>query len=306
MNTFNVLKTVALAVLISVTFVACDEDSDNPITTDPEVAAPTNLEAASADGAVFLSWTPSVDESEDNFGSYNISILNLATNQTNTTPITVGKGLSSVRIDGLTNGIQYAFTVRSVTTLGNESTDFAMIEWSPAVRNDLDNDGNLIRVYATTSSTFDSGIDLYNDAGMTEIIPQAGTEFTARGDLFVFASSSSSTLSLKSPAEANNQGLETQFSNFSPVETDDLDNQLASEPPSDGSYALKEITLDNGTVSAGRVYWGRLVRGSDYFYFRLLIKKGSNGRLVQGSGDDRYVEMVVSFQNAPNNPFAKH
>jgi hypothetical protein len=305
MNAFKVLKTLTLALLISVAFTACDEDSDNPITTDPEVAAPTNLEAASADGAVFLSWTPSVDESEDNFGTYSISILNLATNQTMPTPITVGKGISSVRIDGLTNGIQYAFTVRSVTTLGNESTGFAMIEWSPAVRNDLDKDGNLIRVYATTSGTFNSAIDLYNDAGMSEVIPQAGTEFSERGDLYVFASSSSSTLSLKSPAEANNQGLETQFSNFSPVDTDDLNDQLASEPPADGSYTLKEITLDNGTVTAGRVYWGRLVRGSDYFYFRLLLKKGSNGRLVQGSGDDRYVEMVVSFQNAPNNPFAK-
>jgi hypothetical protein len=305
MKSINILKTLALAIVIGVTFAACDEDGDNPITTDPEVAAPTNLMAASDNGAVYLSWTASLDESADNFGSYDISILNMSTNQTLPTPITVAKGISSVRIDGLTNGVRYTFTVRSVTTLGNESTDFAMIEWSPAVRQAQDAMGNLIKVYATTSSSFNSAIDLYNAAGLAEVIAQSGTEFADRGDLYVFASSASSTLSLKSPAEANNKGLETQFSNATPVDVDDLDDQLASEPPAGSTYILKEITLNNGTVTAGHVYWGRLVRGSDYFYFRLLIKKGSNGSLVQGTGNDRYVEMHVSFQNAPNNPFAK-
>lgn len=304
MKQFNVLKMFALAILVTVAFTACDEDTDNPVDTDPEVAAPTNLMAASDDGAVYLSWTPSVDESASNFGSYSIDVLNLSNNQSST-PITAGAGISSVRIDGLTNGVQYAFTLRSVTDQGKESTDFAMIEWSPAERNDLDMDNNLIRVYATTSSLPLSGIDLYTDGGQTEVLSQAGTEFQERGDLYVFAASTSDVLKLMSPAEANNQGLETQFSSQAAVETDDLDDQLASEPPATSSYTLSEIQPDNGQVGAGHVFWGRLVRGNDHFYFRLLIKRGSNGRLVQGTGADRYFEMVVSFQNAPNNPFAK-
>src|SRR5210317_1676230 len=83
----HLLKTLALALVVSIAFTACDEDSDNPITTDPEVAAPTSLMAASDDGAVILSWTPSIDETADNFGSYDIVVLNLATNETGT-PIT--------------------------------------------------------------------------------------------------------------------------------------------------------------------------------------------------------------------------
>ncbi|MCB2206477.1 fibronectin type III domain-containing protein [bacterium] len=305
MKHFNVLKMFALAILVAVAFTACDENSDNPVDTDPAVAAPTNLMAASDDGAVFLSWTPSIDESATNFGSYSITILNTSTNQTGT-PITAGAGISSVRIDGLTNGVIYTFTIRSLTDQGKESTGFAQIDWSPAVRNAVDNGGNLIRVYATTSATEPSAIDLYNDNGMTEVISQAGQEFQDRGDLYVYAASDTDVLKLMSPAEANNQGMETQFSSQASVATDDLDDQLATEAPAASSYTLSEIMPDNGQVSAGQVYWGRLVRGSDYFYFRLLVKKGSNGRLVQGTGNDRYFEMVVSFQNAPNNKFAKH
>lgn len=298
------LKTLALALVVSIAFTACDEDDDNPITSDPDVAAPTNLMAASDDGAVVLSWTPSVDESADNFGSYDIVVLNLATNETGT-PISAGKGVSSAVINGLTNGVRYQFTMRSVTTLGNQSSDFATIEWSPAVRQTTDNNGLPIKVYATTSTNFNSAIDLYNDNGEAEVIPQAGQTFKDRGDLYVYASSANSTLSIISPAEANNQGLETQFSNATPVDVDDLDNQLASEPPAGSTYTQKDITLDNGGVNSGRIYWGRLVRGTDYFYFRMLIKKGTNGKLVQGTGNDRFIEMNVSFQNAPNNPFAK-
>ena len=51
-----------------------------------------------------------------------------------------------------------------MTTLGNESTDFATVKWSPAVRQTTDNNGLPIKVYATTSSSFNSAIDLYNDS----------------------------------------------------------------------------------------------------------------------------------------------
>lgn len=300
----NVLKTLAIALVVSLTFTACDEESD-PITPDTEVAAPTNLMAASDNNAVVLSWTLSVDESASNFGTYNIVVFNLATNQEEK-QVTVPKGVSSYAITSLTNGVRYQFTIRSITELGTASTDFATVEWSPAYRQNTEVNGLPIKVYATTSTAFNSAIDLYNADGKAEVIPQSGAEFKARGDLYVYASSANSTLSIISPMEANNQGLETQFSNASPADVDNLNNQLASEPPAGSTYTQKEITLDNGGVNSGRVYWGRLVRGTDHFYFRMLIKKGTNGKLVQGTGNDRFIEMVVSFQDAPNNPFAKH
>ncbi len=304
MKIFRMMTLFALVALLSSAFTACDDNTTDPIDSDPVVAAPTNLMAASADGATFLTWDASIDESASNFGSYEISILNKSTNET-LAPRTAGMGITSIRVDGLTNGIRYVFTMRSLTDLGKESTNFASVEWSPAARQNTDSNGLPIKVYATTSTSFNSAIDLYNDQGKAEIIPQSGQIFKDRGDMYVFASSSSSTLSIISPDQANNKGMETQFSNVAPVDVDNLDGQLATEPPADNSYTQKELTLNNGTVTAGRVYFGRLVRGTDMFYFRMLVKKGSNGSLVQGSGSDRYVEMAVSFQNAPNNPFSK-
>ncbi|MBE0645913.1 MAG: fibronectin type III domain-containing protein [Bacteroidetes bacterium] len=305
MKTFRILTMVALAALLSSAFSACDDNTTDPVDTDPVLAAPSNLKAASANNAVFLSWTASIDEGESNFGSYEISVLNKSTNET-LAPRTAGKGITSVRVDGLTNGIRYQFTIRSVTNLGKEGTTFSTIEWSPAFRQTTDLNGLPIKVYATTSTSFNSAIDLYNDQGKAEVIPQSGQTFKDRGDLYLYAQSNTSTLSIISPDQANNQGMVTQFSNATPVDIDDLDAQLAMDPPTDASYTQKELTLNNGTVSAGKVYFGRIVRGTDMFYFRLLVKKGGNGTLVQGSGADRYIEMVASFQNAPNNPFAKH
>jgi hypothetical protein len=303
MKSISFFKTLALALTVSIAFVACDEE-DSPITADPDVAAPTNLKAASADGAVYLSWNASTSESASNFGSYDIAILNKSTNQA-LAPRTASKGINSVRIDGLTNGTRYEFTVRSVTTQGKKSTDFAIVEWSPAVRQALDAAGLVIKVYATTSTTFNSAIDLYNAAGKAEIIPQSGAEFRDRGDLYLFANSATAPISLRSPDLANNKGMETQFSTAAAIDTDDLNTQLADAPPATNSYTLKEITLSDVTMNTGKVYFGRLVRGTDFFYFRMLVKRGANGKLIQGNGNDRFVELAISFQNAPNNPFAK-
>ncbi|MBN1448053.1 MAG: fibronectin type III domain-containing protein, partial [Bacteroidetes bacterium] len=291
MKAFKVLKTLAVVLLLAVPFTACDEE-DNPVTTDPDVAAPTNLKAASGDGTIFLSWTPSIDETADNFGGYDITVLNKSTNDTDTK--FAGKGVNYITISQLSsgrmiNGVRYQFTIRSVTELGKTSSDFATVEWSPAFRQNTDAMGLPIKVYATTSTQFNSAIDLYNANGNAEVIPQIGQTFQDRGDLYVYAAGTSGSLSLVSPAEANNQGLQTQFSNATPVNADNLDDQLASEPPADGTYTLKQIDIADAGVSTGRVYWGRLVRGSDHFYFRLLIKKGSNGKLIQGSGNDRYI-----------------
>lgn len=304
MKKFRILGLIALTALFSAAFTACDEDT-NPVDNDPVLAAPSNLKAASADGAIFLSWTASIDENASNFGSYSITILNQAT-QTALAPRTAGKGINSIRIDGLTNGVRYLFTIRSVTDLGKDGTTFASVEWSPAPRQNTDNSGLPIKVYATTSVNFNSAVDLYNETGRAEVIPQLGQIFQDRGDLYVYAANNTSALEIISPDQANNQGLETQFSNATPVDVDNLDAQLAALPPSDASFTLKKLTVSTASASTGRVYFGRLVRGSEKFYFRILVKKGGNGSLVQGAGADRYLEMVASFQNAPNNPFAKH
>jgi hypothetical protein len=299
MNIKNFL--VLLAAMLMVSLTACDEETTGPV--DADVSAPTNIRAASDDEAVILDWTPSVSEGQDNFGGYKVTVLDKETNQSFFENAPKGSGH---RVANLKNGTRYEFSVRAVTSLDKESATRAIIEWAPAIRRDIDQTGQHIRVYATTSTTFNSAVDLFNASGVCEVIPQSGQEFRDRGDLFVYAPNETSNfLVIRSPSAANNQGMETQFSTVS-YNADDLDKQFATTPPATGTYTAVEVTLPNSTTSTGKVIYGRLKRGTDYYYFRLLVKLGSNGRLVQGSGADRYVELVVSYQHIRNIPFAKH
>jgi hypothetical protein len=272
--------------------------------TDPDVAAPTNILAGSADGGVILSWTPSTSESASNFGKYVITGTNESTNKSFT--VVAPKGASKFTVDSLTNGTRYLFVVRSETSQGKQSPDFVQIEWAPAVRQNTDLNGSIITVYATTSKN-NSAVDLYNSLGYAEVIPQSGQTFKDRGSLYVYASDvASASLSITSPDLANNQGLVTQFSTNSGVAVNSLDDQLATSSPNSNSYTATTISIADAPATSSMVYFGRLVRGTDYYYFRLLVVLGSNGRLVQGSGADRYLQLIVSFQSAANVPFAKH
>jgi hypothetical protein len=228
--------------------------------------------------------------------------LNETTNNTFTT--VAPKGTTKFKVDSLADGTRYLLTVRSETTLGKQSTDFVQIEWAPAVRQNSDLNGSAILVYATTSKN-NSAVDLYNDQGYAEVIPQSGSDFQNRGDLYVYASSSTSgSLVITSPSEANNQGLVTQFSTNSGDAVNSLDDQFATSAPNSSSYSATTIGIADAPASSDMVYFGRLQRGTDFYYFRLLIV-ARNGDLVQGSGADRYLEMVVSYQSTPNVPFAK-
>ena len=294
---FRVLLLTTLLVFAT----ACDEETTGPI--DADVSAPTDLRAASDNEAIILNWKPSVSESHDNFGGYKVTVKNTETNQSFFENAPKGSGH---RIDNLSNGTRYEITVHAMTSQDKASIDAAVIEWAPAIRRDVNQLNQEIRVYATTSTTFNSAVDLFNASGVCEIIPQVGDVFRDRGDLYVFAPNETSNfLVIKSPSTANNQGLETQFSTVF-YNANDLDAQFATTPPASATYTSAEVTIPNSPVNEGKGVYGRLKRGTDSYYFRLLVKKVDNGKLVQGSGADRCLEFVVSYQHVRNVPFAKH
>jgi hypothetical protein len=290
------LCCITAAVLLT----ACSDDPADPV--EPDVAAPTALRASSAEQSIILSWTPSSSENQDNFDGYKVVALNRSTNVSKTVYTTAGDGFV---FTGLDNGTRYQFTVRAVSTSGKESQGAVTIEWAPAARRYVDVNDEPIRVYATTSK-LPSAVDLYNPDGKTEVIDQSGEEFRLRGDFYVYAPDNSTNyLKLVSPDQANNQGQETDFSEVSPYRVDDLDANVTTVPPALSTYKLKELVITALTSETGMVYYGRIKRQNEYNYFRLLILRGANGSLVQGSGDDRYVEMQVSFQHVRNLNYAK-
>lgn len=304
MKRFNVLSIILLAAVLSVSFSACDSTSDPASPSDADVAAPTNIKASSADGQVILAWTASSSETQSNFGKYMIVVMNTTTNLIDT--LYAAKGSAENIIGNLTNGTRYQFTVRSLTSAGKASSDYARIEWAPAVRQDQDKDGYIITVYATTSTANNSAVDFYNSAGKAEVLAQSGAEFKARGDAYVYAADAAAlALSIKSPDQANNKGLTTQFSTVSAYNADNLDDSQLTAMPSPTTFTATSIDIATGTSSTGKIYFGRTVRGSDFYYFRILVMKDASGKLVQGTGTERFLEMEVSYQTKPNIPFAK-
>ena len=307
-------SVVALAFLCAF-FASCNSSTNTP--TEPAVSAPSDLKAYSDDGKIGLTWTLSSTESQSDFGTYEITYYPSG-NASVAQVVNVAKGNSSYIITGLTNGTRYTIQIRSKSTSGTTSSDLSTVEWSPAVRRTTYNDqGNIIPidVYATTSSLPKSGIELNN---LTNVIveSQAGTTWAANGDLFLYASSSSSTtLELRSPELAvNNPGVKlTKFWNGGGAandyyEFDNLDAASAlTAPPVVADYSENKITILDAAVSHARVYFARIQASpTDRYTVRILVTQDpSTNKLVWGTGANRYIRLQVSIQTTANNPFAK-
>lgn len=301
----RILHLAFILPFIALFTTGCDEDSSPTDPSDPDVSAPTNLRAVSDHGKVGLMWTASTSINQSNFGSYRITAVNKNTGVS--TSFDVPKNATEGGITNLNNGTRFQFTIHSVTTQGKLSKDSSTIEWSAAVRHTNDMSGLPIRVYATTSTLFPSALDMHNDNMKAEVLPLLGAAFATRADLFVFAQNNTSVdLEIKSPHLSTvNPGLVTEFSNVPSVNVDSLNQDYSTTPPATSTYILPSIKVSDALVNTGRIVYGRLKRGNDLYYFRLLIRKGVDGRLVQGSGPDRYLEFEVSFQDVRNVPFAK-
>ena len=305
---FQILTSALLVLSVALFFAACDT-TDNPTTPDdPDVSAPTNLKAYSDNNKIGLTWTASTSESQTNFATYEITVTASQTGQA-VGVFNAAKGSTSYTITGLTNGTRYTAIVRSKTTKGKTSTDQANIEWAPAVRNATDKNGVSIDVYATTSTQPKSGVLLNGAGNLVEVVSQAQSYWKQNGDLFLYAATSSSTtLELRSPHLAtNNTGDKTtQFwKNYYEVDNFDGGSAITSPPPV-GEYTDSKIDLADASVSRSRVYFARIQgTGTNRHTVRILVKRGANGKLVQGSGADRFIMLEVSLQTDPNNPFAK-
>mgnify|MGYP003573329451 CR=1 FL=1 len=302
---FYSLMMVSFLGMLTVGFTGCTDD--DPVSPgEVDVERPTNLKAYSDERSVGLSWSPSDSETDAAFAGYTVKYLEAGT--TDTMLHTDGPGNGTI-VSNLTNGVRYEFLVFGRTTSGNISASYAKILWSAAARQTSDIDNNVIKVYSTWS-TNNSAIDIYNDAGKAEVIPQADVgdnPFITRGDLYVTSPLvDDAFLEIKSPDLANNKGLVTEFSSANPIAINNLNEYGQTTPPIASSYSLKSLTISANATQDGAMYFGRIKRGAGtYFYFRMLILRGQDGSLVQGTGADRYVELEFSYQSTAGNQFAK-
>jgi hypothetical protein len=299
------IRLMLLPSLMSALICAMAGCSDGPSDSlsDTPLDAPTNLRACSDTNSVLLAWNVSANEYQSNFSHYQLTVRNKANDSAFTR--TVVKGTSSYRAAGLKNGTRYAFVLHAVSTKGKASVDSAVVEWSPALRHAADADDLPIRVYANTS-TFPSGLDLNNDKGKAELLQELSTAFSQRADLLVTATNIVSPLVIQSPHKSLvNPGPITEFSTVPAIDANSLNETYATSSPSTSTYTAYEITVAESPTQKGKIYFGRVKRGNDRYYFRLLLKRSTAGSLVHGVSIDRYLEMDISYQDVRQVPFAK-
>ncbi|MBI5647670.1 MAG: fibronectin type III domain-containing protein [Ignavibacteriae bacterium] len=293
-------RTLLPALLLALICAACSDSGTAP--SDAPLAGPSNLRAWSADSTIGLRWNGSSSEWQTNFDKYVLTVWDKYASSV--TRYDVPKGTTTMLLRALHNGHRYQISLHAFSTAGNRSADSAVVEWAPSPRVTRDVAGAPIRVY-TSASALPSGVDLFVDSARAEVLQVTSAAFAARGDFFVYSPLVSGIVEITSPHLAANPGQRTEFSTSPYVEAASLDDSPATSSPASSTYTASSIILDNAVSQKGRIYFGRLVRGTARYYFRLFIKRGSDDRLVQGFGTDRYIEVEASFQSEKNVPFSK-
>lgn len=303
MNIRNLALSGALVAMFALAAVGCNENPTDPTST---TAAPTNLKAVSINAStVALTWTASTTVG----ATYNISWKGQNSAAVGSQTATG----TSTTVSGL-NAEAYDFTVKAVSG-GAESTTGATVTWAPAARyaDDALLPSTTIRIYEK-ASVKGSGLVLDPTKGGPRNISVAASADPTKVQLAMIVEGSNFVVG---PAYAF-----PEYKNVdkfdSTVETSDSAYAASSLSAWYLSQSLdKFFTQPDRTVSAytfqqtvtganGRGFIIRL-KGTDGLahYARIFVKNDGSGKLLQGSGTERYVELEISYQATPNLPYAK-
>jgi len=290
--------SVALAAF-AVVLISCKEDTTGPGAT--KLRPISNLAAYSkSDTEVGLTWSASPDAA--NADEHHITVkLGPDTVATVAVPIT----LTNRVIGGLIEGRIYTFSVIVEAHGGTYApSDPVTIQWSPARRITTDFPLPEIKVYETSSAAFPSGLIFYNaptNSSKTVSIANPGAD-SLRIDVYV-RTESNNAVSLRSAHLFRSTWRITRFSSVH-RDADSLDDPRP-QPPDTTTYASTNfsVTIDSVAVTSSRIYY---FKGADGNYGRILIKRNpSNNTLIWGTSPDQYLNVQISYQTVPYNPFAK-
>lgn len=298
MKKFKLLSMMAMLVLSSMFFVACEEE-DNPLDpTAPLPNAPTELRATSLSAtAVKLMWNASTSKDSSWFKGYELTI-------TGGTPIAskaIGK-VTEYEVTGLEAGVVYTFTLKAVNTDDATSTGSTTVQWSPAARFETAD----IKMYSFESS-FGSGLSLYDETNKKPMNLKAtdrvkwhlGLDDRTNGALY-FGPASSIDIGTGTPtAEVEiaddyweGNSLNTVFEKVSLSSLTFIKSRI------------NLLQLDNNTTGLIFVLRIKQQGATNWNYAKVLIERGSGG-FLQGTGNDKYIQMKVSYQTTAGVPYAK-
>jgi len=308
----HLLMSGLIAALTGFFVVGCNENPDDPGDGDDstQVSAVTSLQAVSLSStSVGLSWTASTTSG----ATYNVSWKTATGSTIDDMDVTSG---TTATITNLTEGTVYTFTVVAKAT-GSDDSDPVTVNWSPASRYDKDAENTTleINIYEFDSQN-GSGLvlDAGNDGPSTESMsannPNIGNvqlAFNLNGDgTFSFGPSFGFPASVFQAADETDQNVV-------------ISDQVFTVPSLDAWYMSAALSTLIGTRKApftnlqeertdGNGYGFVIRTGSsaaNYRYARVFLKPGGNGRIVRGSAPNRFINLIVSYQNTAGVPYAK-
>jgi hypothetical protein len=297
MKIFRLFSLLAFLTLSTLIFTACEEDSNDPVSADkPLPAAPTNLRATSLSSTeVQLKWDRSASHDSSWFAGYELTI----TGGSPMTPIKIGK-VDNYKVTGLQEGVIYTFTLKSVNTDNKTSTGSTSVIWSPASRF-VDSD---IRMYVF-ESTNGSGLTLYGANNKPQNLKATeraqwhlGLDNRTTGALW-FGSAKLIDIGTATPTDKV-EIADTYW------ETNSLDNVLEKAALNTYNFAERRVNLLQYDKGTGLVFVVRVMRQgqTNWNYAKVLVERGSGG-FLQGTGNDRYIQMKISYQKTVGVPYAK-
>ena len=305
MKYFKINTIFAAIGVIATMLVSCSDNTTNTVDNSNRIPnPPTKLRATSIDqNTVRVKWDLSNSESDSLFTGYRI------TYNGSPTSFDLPKGTGMRDFANFLEGVKYTIKVVALFSNGNTSSVDSVI-WSPASRFVTNINDAPIRIYETASS-FGSGLQLYEPTNQKP----KGLKVASGSDwnlgIYTTNYNGTSGLMFGSPDSLNYSYTGTpkitEISSDYYDEASSLDEifdtqALDAANFSPGIYDLTQFKPTNGAlVFIVRTYESGLLQQPNYA--KVLIKYVNNS-FLQGSGSDRYIECVISYQLVKGVPFA--
>lgn len=300
MKLLNFKSLFAALVLAAMAFSACSESTSPAGNNGNAPNAPTKLMATSKDAnSILISWTPSTSESNTDFAGYWVTVTpGLFQSQL------ISKGQNPFSITNLTEGTVYTITVAAQNSNGDRSTAATVI-WSPASRFQ---GSQALQVYSYNSSK-GSGINLWDaSANGPKVLTVANKAqwdlgFDDQNGMVKFGSASQVSFGSGTPTSITE--VSTEY--FPANSLDETFDSQAMDTYAGYSQRLQDMTVFTGD-NKGVVLYVRTKDNSSaaWHYAKVLIKRNTtNNSFVFGSGNDKYLNLEISYQNGENVPYAR-
>jgi len=271
--------------------------------TIPSVDPAKQLMATSIDDkTVKIKWTPSDEESSSNFIGYWLFVY-----PTNSQPgdyLEIQKGSTNYTIGGLTEGTVYNFDLYAVKNYSGKTllSQKVTIQWSPATRFITNINDDAIKLYES-ASTFGSGLKLYDETGGAPkgLKVSSGNEWDlglyTEGSVIEFGSAKNILQKYSSYTGTTKKvEIASQY-----IEANSLDEVFDSQALSAKSFSERTFDLAQIQTNKNIVFIVR-TNPPSYNYAKVMVL--NKGGFLQGNPNNRYIEVIVSYQKVPGVPYA--